>query len=278
MYAEYWGLKEKPFENVPDLHFFYYSDSQEEALTRLLYTVKERKAGICVTGEVGIGKTILSRVLVRLLEKEKTRFEIAVLVNPTLTTTELLAEIIYQFRGALPKSSTPKVELLHTLEDILYENCENGKHNVILIDEAHTIAGEETFEELRLLLNYQKNLLSILTLVFLGQPELAKKIGKNRALAQRLSLRYQLNPLSLEETINYILFRLEVAGLPHGGNVFTEDCCKLIYSATGGIPRVINNICDVCLLVGCSQKVSQIDKNIAIAVIEDIRKAEEILL
>lgn len=277
MYTEYWGLKEKPFENVPNPRFFYYSSSHEEALMRLLYTVKEKKAGIWVTGEMGTGKTILSRVLVRLLEKEKVKYEIVVLVNPTLPTTEFVSDIIYQFGRPLPPPTTPKVELLHQLENILYENVEKGEHNVILVDEAHTIVNEEVFEELRLMLNYQKNEASLLTLVFLGQPELAKKIGRNKPLEQRLSLLYQLKPLSLEETMNYILFRLEVAGLPVGQKIFIEESYGLIYKASGGVPRIINNLCDVCLLMGFSRKVQRVNEEIVAAVIEDIKKAEDIL-
>lgn len=274
MYLEHWGLKEKPFENVPNLRYFYYSSDQEEALMRLVYVIRERKAGIWITGEVGAGKTILSRVLVRVLKKEKIKCETAVLVNPTLPTEELFREIIYQFGRELPRHGTPKVELLHTIEDVLYKNSRNKKHSLVIIDEAHTIIDDKIFNDLRLLLNYQMEDRNTLTLVFLGQPELAEKMENNKPLKERLFLPYKLNPFNLGETRNYILFRLETAGHTSENEIFVKDCYKIILRASGGIPRMINNICDLSLLIGYRQKVQQVDKKIIEMVTEEVKRTE----
>ncbi len=277
MYTEYWKLKEKPFENVPSLRFFYYSSCHEEALMRLLYATKEKKPGIVITGKIGTGKTVLSRVLVRLLQKDKADYDIAILVNPNVPIAEFLHEIIYQFGQTPPPNTTSKSALLHTVEDILDKNYKKGKHSIILVDEAQKIVDEEIFEELRLLLNYQKSDVHLLSLILFGHPELAKRISNNKALEQRLPLKYQLKSLSREETTNYILFRLEVAGHTSPQDVFAKESLELIYKASDGVPRVINDLCDMCLLMGFSQARRQIDKDIAAVVIEDVKKTEEIV-
>ncbi|MCP4366408.1 MAG: AAA family ATPase [Planctomycetes bacterium] len=242
---------------------------------RLLYATKEKKSGIVITGEIGTGKTVLSRVLVRLLKKDKAGYEIAILVNPNVPIAEFLHEIIYQFGKTPPPSAISKSTLLHTLEDILDKNNKNGKHSIILVDEAQKIVDDEIFEELRLLLNYQGSGRPLLSLVLFGHPELAEKVASNKALEQRLPLKYQLKSLGREETENYIQFRLEVAGHPSPQDVFTKESLELIHRASGGVPRVINDLCDMCLLMGFSQARPKIEEDIAAAVIGDVKKTEE---
>lgn len=272
MYLDYWGLKKKPFENTPNPDFFFYSVNHEEALTRLLYGVKERKGAVMITGDIGAGKTLLSRMLVRLLSREEKGYNIAVVVNPNLTADDLLRELIYQFGGleSLPPVIS-KLDLLHRLEDTIFESNEKGQHCVLVIDEAHVIKDETIFEEIRLLLNFQKNDAFLMTIVLLGQPELAQRVRQHEPLSQRIAIRYNLSGLSKEEVGKYIDYRLKAAG----GNreVFSVSSIEEIYKASKGIPRIINNICDLSLLMGFSSQAEVVNDSIIKAVAEDLRLA-----
>jgi type II secretory pathway predicted ATPase ExeA len=148
MYEQYWGLKEKPFENTPDPRFLYRSTQHEEALSRLFYAIREKKPAAMLTGEYGAGKTLLSRVLLDELSKE--RYKVALIFNPKLSPIEFLQEITFQLAEDTPKTS--KRELLNTLQNILNSNHARFKDTVIVIDEAQSIENDEIFEELRLLL------------------------------------------------------------------------------------------------------------------------------
>jgi general secretion pathway protein A len=272
VYLDFWGLKKKPFENTPDPNFFFYSGNHEEALMRLLYGVKEKKGAVMITGEIGVGKTILSRMLVRLLSREEGHYNVAVIVNPNLTVEDLLREMIYQFGGfeGLPPV-TNKLDLLHKLEDIIYESNEKGQHCLLIVDEAQIIKEETILGELRLLLNLQKNEAFLLTIFLLGQPELEQKVRRNVALVQRISIRYNLAGLNQEEVAKYINHRLQAAGTTR--EIFSKDSIEAVYWASRGIPRLINNICDLSLLMGFSNKAEQVDDTVIRAVLEDLKLA-----
>lgn len=269
MYEEYWGFKEKPFENSPDPRFLYCSTQHEEALMRMLYAVKERKGAVLLTGEYGSGKTLLSRVLISKLNEESSRYNISLVVNPAIPPLDLLKEIVYQL-GCDVSKEDDKVDILHKLNEALYKNLIEDRHSIIIIDEAQAIDDDASFEEMRLLLNFQSNERFLLTLLLLGQPELKDKVNRIKQLEQRFSLRYHLENLSFEETSGYISHRCQVA--LGNGEVFTDGANRLIYEWTEGIPRKINNICDLSLLIGFGNKAKQIDELIVEAVIEDIRQ------
>jgi general secretion pathway protein A len=262
MYLEYWGLQKYPFENVPDPEFMFYSPEHKEALTRLLYAVKRNKGAVLLTGEVGCGKTMLSRVFIQQLAEAD--FDIGLITNPALEPLDFLKEAINQI--GLNSQSNSKHELLNILNIAMVENMKKGRSTLFIIDEAQTISGE-TFEEIRLLLNFQLNDRFLLTLVLMGQPELRDKIRTYKQLDQRIFNRYHLNPLNIENTRAYIATRMEKAG--QAINMFTLAAVDEIYNHSEGVPRIINNICDLALLVGFSLKIREIDLNTIRKVIKD---------
>lgn len=267
MYEEYWKLSAKPFENTPDPRFLYASQRHEEALSRLLYVIKERKGAGMLTGEYGSGKTLLSRVLLEELSSDQ--YQTALIFNPRLPSWELIKEIIYQLGGDISGLKS-KTDLLHQLNEIFFRNKNANKNTVVVVDEAQAIPTENTFEELRLLLNFQLSDNFLLTLILLGQPELKEKINRLPQLRQRLAVRYHLKALSAHETKEYVLHRLKVAQGRDG--IFQEEAFGEIYRFSGGIPRRINNICDLALLVGCAKALGAIDEKTIIEVAQDLEE------
>lgn len=261
MYLDYWGLKKYPFENVPDPEFMYYAKEHEEALVRLLYIIKRNKGAALLTGEVGCGKTTLSRVVIRQLPE--TDFDIALITNPSLDPIDFLKEVLHQF-GMNPETNS-KADLINLLNTHLLENMKQQKVSLLIVDEAQLIK-PATFEEVRLLLNFQLNDRFLMTFVLIGQPELRDIIRGYKQLDQRIAIRYHLNPLGFAETADYIAFRLNKAGL--GKNVFDAQALEDIYQYSEGVPRKINNVCDIALLIGFSIKAEHIDADIIHKVID----------
>lgn len=249
MYEAYWGLKEKPFENTPDPRFLYSSHEHLEAVTRMTYAIEERKGAALLTGDYGCGKTLISRRIFEMLPVEK--YDVALLTNPLLSPAEILREICTQL-GIKSSVSWPKTQLLNELNERLYKNLRSHKDTVIIVDEAQAIKDLRTLEELRLLLNFQLNDRFLLTLLLIGQPELREMIDKYKQLKQRLAIRYHLNPLSQKDAQEYILHRLQVAGAKDG--IFSNSVHELIWQTSGGVPREINTICDMSLLLGFTKK------------------------
>src|SRR5207248_3029124 len=182
MYEAYWELAEPPFDNSPNPKFFYLSPEHEEALVRLVYTVRHRKGCGMLTGEYGCGKTTLSRALIQRLEAD--RYEIGLLTNPSWTPVEFLREVLYQL--GVETDEKNKSELLHLLNDAFYRNFQAGRDSVVIVDEAQLIDDDAVFEELRLLLNFQTDELFLVTLLLIGSPELAVKVRRMKHLDQRI--------------------------------------------------------------------------------------------
>ena len=264
MYEEYWGLREKPFENTPNPRFFYHSREHEEAFARLVYAIRERKGAAMISGEYGCGKTLLGRAL--MAELSDSRYEVAVLSNPKLSASQFLKEVVHQL--GWNGGSNDKVTLMHTLNEILYGNFRRDKETVILIDEAQAIPDEEVFEEIRLLLNFQLNDRFLLTLLLLGQPELREKVEKIPQLSQRIAIRYHLKSLTYPETQTYVKHRLKIAGAYY--DMFDDQSYPLLFEFTGGVPRKINNLCDLCLFEGLGERATRIGGTIVKNVIEDL--------
>lgn len=263
MYCEFWKFKEPPFENVVNSKFVYLSEHHEEALLRLFYTAKSQKGACMLTGDVGSGKTTVSQTFLKELNKE--HFEIGFISNPDLPSKELLQQILHSFNEQWDYPT--KIELLHALEEKLLSNFQSGKETILIIDEAHLIKKEETYEQLRLLLNFQKDNRFLMTLILVGQPELKDSISKIPQFDQRIAIKYHLQPLSFVDMCKYMHFRLKVAG--RDSQVFSAEAAKKIYLYSGGLPRRINTICDMGLLEGFVGQYNQVDNLIIDKVIQE---------
>jgi general secretion pathway protein A len=250
-YERFWGLQARPFDNVPDPRFYFPSVKHETARQRMLHGIEARKGALLLTGAIGSGKTLLSRALV--LALHPSRYDMAVVTNPALPAVEFLAEIAYQF-GLDPQGN--KLDLVHRLHDRCLLNHHQCSATVLVIDEAQSIAEDRLFEELRLLLNFQLNHQFLLTLLLMGQPELVDRVRGIPQLNQRIALRCQLLPFDEEETRAYVRARLHAAGASR--DIFSKEAQSEIHRQSGGVCRVINSICDLCLLLGSLDEVDLI--------------------
>ncbi len=246
MYEAYWGLKEKPFENTPDPRFFFASSQHEEACARMLYCIRERKGGGLLTGAFGCGKTVVGHVILKELNQE--RYKSAYLSNPRLSEVDFLRMVAYRLGLAQPPSG--KADVLIALEQLIDDNAKEGRDTVIVVDEAHAVAEAGVLEEMRLLLNFQAEERFLVTLILLGQPELAKVVNANKPFEQRIGVKMRLDPLNIVDMQAYIVHRLRVGGHQVPERVFSPEALALIYESTGGLPRRINRLCDICLLSG----------------------------
>jgi general secretion pathway protein A len=258
MYTQYWGLQKKPFDNTPDPEFLYRSSQHEEALARLLYAVQERKGLAVLTGVFGCGKTVLGQELLRELSED--RYRIAFINYPLLSHVEFLLAIAKSL-GAdnLPtkKSEVLINFVLDSLNGILLNNARDGKDSIVFIDEAHTIQDSQIPNRF------------LLTLILSGQPELREKLEINKQLSQRIAIKCHLTNLDLNNTFDYIIHRLKIAGRKEP--IFTKEALQSIYDHTSGIPRRINRLCDLCLLTGLAKGLSLIDEAV---VLEETRDLE----
>lgn len=256
MYENYWNFSKLPFENTPDPAFFFESEQHAEAFSRMSYVIREKKACGVLTGVYGCGKTLILHALQKELVREGYRF--SVVTNPRLDELDILRLILHGFNGSeVPRQ---KADVLMGIEKIVKEIADDGKHAVIVVDEAHAIEQNAVFEELRLLTNFQTDVRSLLTLILAGQPDLKGKIDSNKQLNQRVCISYHLKALTSSETRDYIFHRLKTAGLQE--QVIPEESIALIHQRSGGIPRWINNICHLCFLTAFTKNVRLIDNDI----------------
>ncbi len=249
-------MREKPFENVSDPRFFFRSVTHEEGFSRMLYVAREEKGCGMLTGMYGAGKTFVMDTLIT--ELTRSGRKAVMLPNPSFGNVGILREITYRLEGKKPKGD--KVDILHSLEKVLLFYAKKGENAVIIVDEAHNLKSRRVIEELRMLLNLHYEKKFLLTLFLSGQPELDSIIENMKQFEQRIFLRYCLRGLTEEETRDYVLFRLTVAGVKE--QLFTEDALTLVYEQSGGIPRKINTICDLALLFGFYEGKKKIDKKI----------------
>ncbi len=245
MYNDHFGIQEKPFTMAPDPRYLYMSDGHREAFAHLLYGINEDDGGfVLLTGEVGTGKTTVCRCL---LEQLPEKTNVAMILNPKVTSIELLASICDEFQISYPPDTSSIKVLVDLLNTYLLAAHGNGDKNVLIIDEAQNLS-PEVLEQIRLLTNLETNQKKLLQVILLGQPELLEILARPemRQLVQRVTARYNLRPLTEQEIIPYVRHRMTVAGLQR--QVFTPSAMAHLYRRSKGIPRMINILCDRALL------------------------------
>jgi type II secretory pathway predicted ATPase ExeA len=264
MYKEFYGLTERPFSKTPDPRFMYLSQQHKEALSRLVYAVEERDL-ILLTGEIGCGKTTLSRALIDELDDS---YKVILLINPRLSPMEFLRSLAV--RLDIDEPARFKAELLEQIANALYALYEQGRCPVLIVDEAQLVPHKETFDEIRLLTNFQLDDQNLISVILMGQPELRKRLSHRayEALRQRFGLQYDLKPLPREELAEYLDFRLEVASGTK--NLFQADAIDVIYDYSGGIPRKINHAATLALLEGYGWDKNSIDAVVMNAVMAEL--------
>jgi general secretion pathway protein A len=244
MYTEYFGLKEPGFSITPDPRFLYLSDDHREALAHLLYGAGEGGGFVLLTGEVGTGKTTVCRTFLEQLPQE---VDVALILNPALTVPDLLYAICEEFGiPVLGTAESPRA-LVTKLNRYLLEAHARNRRPVLLIDEAQNLS-PEVLEQIRLLTNLETHTHKLLQIFLVGQPELRDLLDTRelRQISQRITARYHLLPLTRRETSNYVVHRLAVAGIERA--LFTRGALRRVHKLSGGIPRIINTLCDRALL------------------------------
>ncbi len=255
MYTGFFGLTSQPFSIAPNPDFMFLSARHAEALAHLRYGLGEAGGFVLLTGEVGTGKTTVSRCL---LQELTDKTEVAFILNPTLNELELLAAICDQLKIRYKKADASLKMLTDKITNRLMKNHQAGKNTILIIDEAQHLQ-PAVLEQLRLLTNLETNTKKLLQVILIGQPELQQLLQRQdlRQLAQRITARYHLMPLTEHEVQQYISYRLQVAGCSRP--VFTSSAVKKLFHLSGGIPRLLNLICDRALLGGYSQQKALID-------------------
>jgi len=271
MYTAFYELKEEPFRLTPDPRFLHLADPHRTALKLLLQAVLQRKGFMVVTGPVGTGKTTLLHASLQILSEKsegRGRLVSAFIVNPTLERAELLETLIDEFE--IPCTATTKPRRLAAFHQMLFQTQQQGGTSVLFIDEAHLMS-VELLEEIRLLGNTDTYHEKLLQIVLCGQPELFTVLHRPelRALQQRIASTCQLRALTLPETRAYVAERLHAAGL-RGPAPFSLIAIESIHNLTGGVPRLINLLCDSCLSVGFEMQKKQIDQAIVDQAADDM--------
>jgi len=257
MYDKYFGLTDKPFSIAPDPRYLFMSEQHREALAHLVYGVGEGGGFVLLTGEVGTGKTTVCRCLLEQIP-ESTR--IAFILNPKLSARELLATVCDELHIQYNDQTSLK-ELNDVLNEFLLQSHASGLKVVLMIDEAQNLSAE-LLEQIRLLTNLETNKEKLLQIILIGQPELNDILAQHelRQLAQRITARYHIKPLDLEECESYILHRLKVSGF--NDSLFDKKAIKELYRRTGGVPRLINVLCDRAMLGAYARNRKQIGPNV----------------
>lgn len=265
MYLEYYGLTEPPFDITPNPRFLFFTAKHREAFNHLLYGIRERKGFVQLTGEVGAGKTTLCRSM---LDQLGSNFETALIINPVLDADQLMKAIAMEF-GLMVKG-LDRLETLAVLNDYLLKLAERKKDAVLIIDEAQDLTND-LLEQVRLLSNLETDDRKLLQIVLMGQPELRERLEdyRLRQLRQRITVRYHLRPLRRTELDRYVQHRLHVAG-SKGGPEFTGPALWRIHHYSKGLPRLVNALCDKCLLAGFVKQTDTINWNMVGLAIQEL--------
>jgi general secretion pathway protein A len=266
MYLSYFGLSDNPFSIAPNPDYLYMSPRHKEALAHLIFGLRESGGFVMLTGEVGTGKTTVSRKLMQQLPENT---QVAMILNPTLSALELLGTICNELGVEYKRKHASLKYFTDQILTKLANNHDHGINTVLIVDEAQHLL-PEVLEQLRLLTNLETNRDKLLKVVLIGQPELQQLLKRNelRQLAQRITARYHLLPLSSSEVGAYIAHRLGVA---NGDiSVFSKATIRAAFDITGGIPRVINLLCDRALTLTFTKQMQVVPQHIFVAAAEQI--------
>jgi general secretion pathway protein A len=254
VYLDYYGLTEPPFDITPNPRFLFFSPKHREAFNHLLYGIRERKGFVQLTGEVGAGKTTLCRAM---LEQLGENFATALILNPVLDADQLMKAIAMEF--GLSVKGLDRLDTVAAINEFLLQQVEHQKDTVLIIDEAQDLTNE-LLEQVRLLSNLETDDRKLLQIVLMGQPELRDRLNdfRLRQLRQRITVRYHLRPLTRTEVGQYVHHRLQISGAK-GAPYFSTGALWRICRYSQGIPRLVNAVCDKCLLAGFVQQRDRID-------------------
>ncbi len=244
MYQSFYGFREMPFNITPDPRFLYLSPTHQDALQHLKYGVHEKKGFIVLVGEVGCGKTTLCRRFLN--ELDPAHYDTALILNPRITETQMLKAVLTDLGET--KLARSQNDLVAQMNRVLLDRIEKGRDIVLIIDEAQNLKFE-VLEQIRLLSNLETDKQKLLQIVLMGQPELKDVLARDelRQLRQRILVHYELHPLSEVDVAHYIQHRLSLAG-GNGRPSFTRWALRKLHKGSGGIPRILNNLCDKALL------------------------------
>jgi type II secretory pathway predicted ATPase ExeA len=254
-YLDFYGLSQEPFSNAPVSRFYYSSAQHAQALMRLMHAVSQMKGLALLVGDIGAGKTTLARRLLDSLPESEYEAALLVIVHSGITPQWLLRRIALQL--GVDRPADEKLALLSQLYRRLVQIHEDGKKAVVLIDEAQMLSSREIMEEFRGLLNLEVPEKKLISFVFFGLPEIEENLKLDPPLAQRVALRYRLEPLGEEATEAYVRHRLRLAGAPRVP--FTAGAIAALHRFSRGTPRVINTLCDNALLEGFLARDPEID-------------------
>lgn len=272
MYESYWQLQHNPFDDDAELSGFYRSATHQATLLKLRYLIENGKGAGLLAGATGIGKSFLIQVLGRQLADAFGPF--VHLVFPQMSAAELLAYLAVELGGAIDGAGREPAGLDRTIREIerqLRQFTEQGRHPVIVVDEAHLIEDLQVFQALRLLLNFQQRGDIRFSLIFAGQNELLNAVRRLGQLEERLVVKCLLRPLTADETIAYVSCRLEAAGASRP--IFDPAAMQPLHELSGGVPRRINRLCDLALLVGFADESTTISAAQVEAVAEELTSA-----
>ena len=265
-YIEHFGLNREAFSNAPDARFYFDSQQHSQALVRVLRSIDSNKGLAIVVGGIGSGKTTLARRLLDTLSTDLYESSLLVMVHSGITSEWILTRIALQLGVKNPASD--RMSVLKQLYDRLLEIEKEGRHAIVIIDEAQMLQTRSLMEEFRGLLNLEIPGKKLLNLIFFGLPELEECLRLDEPLAQRVATRYYLHALDQESTLMYIKHRLQVAGAKN--MLFAGTAVQLIYAYSGGVPRLINTLCDNCLFEAFMQKLPGVTQEIVQSVAGDL--------
>lgn len=253
-YLEFYGLSSEPFSNAPVSRFYYNAPQHQQALTRLLYAASSMKGLAVLVGDIGAGKTTLARRLLDSLPEEEYEAALLVIIHSGITASWLLKRIALQLGVENPAQE--KLALLSQLYQRLLQIYEQGRKAVVLIDEAQMLETRELMEEFRGLLNLEVPERKLISFVFFGLPEIEQNLKLDAPLAQRVAMRYRLEPFSADSTDAYVKHRLRLAG--SAKNPFNAEAIQVVHRRSGGTPRVINTLCDNALFEGFLNRAAEL--------------------